>query len=641
MRFCVWVWVLVLFGVAVMAQQPPLATLEQELAEVTSDSAKIHLLNQLAERYYNIDIKKSLEFGQDALALANTTASPEGIHESYKILRRIHRRLGNYSVAIEFTLKTLPELEKQKDTLELLDAYMTLGNINSAMENYPEAQSALLKALDLARKINAPTLANVLNYTGRNYGKIKKYDSALLCLREALQRETALPQPGYGLSYIYNNLGEVYLDLERHDEAIHYYNLSYNLSEDHKSSFGKTFTLNGLARIYQKTKQYPMAIAMANQSIAIAKEYLYRDKAKEAYGILYEVYQAMGDYKKSLEHYKQFNLYQDSIFSEDNIQLIENLKINYETERIRQENELLKKDAELKDSILNQQYALGWVAGITIVSLLLVSFLLYRNSVQRRKNNLLLQQYNEQLEKDVQARTRELATTNVELGKQNGQLEQFSYIIAHNLRSPVARIQGLVHLTKASPTTDSEVMEKLQEATKELLTTIEDLTHIIRVKKAIHESYEMLNLEERLHKTRIVLRDRIKEIQPEIQLNLMQTTCYGIGVYLDSVLYNLISNALKYRSPKRPLHLIISSARDLDFCVITVADNGLGMDMTHVGPKIFNLYQRFHLNTEGKGLGLFLVRTQMEAMGGSISVTSEVDKGTTFTLRLPVSSIKK
>lgn len=123
------------------------------------------------------------------------------------------------------------------------------------------------------------------------------------------------------------------------------------------------------------------------QSIAISKENSFRDKAKEAYGILYEVYQEKRDFKNALDFYKQFNLYQDSIFSEDRIQYIENLKINYETKKIAQENELLRKESELNNSQIKQQFTLAWIAVITILFLSIVSFLLYRNNKQRKVSN--------------------------------------------------------------------------------------------------------------------------------------------------------------------------------------------------------------------------------------------------------------
>ncbi|HMG93866.1 MAG TPA: ATP-binding protein, partial [Chryseolinea sp.] len=101
---------------------------------------------------------------------------------------------------------------------------------------------------------------------------------------------------------------------------------------------------------------------------------------------------------------------------------------------------------------------------------------------------------------------------------------------------------------------------------------------------------------------------------------------------LNSIIYNLVSNAIKYRSHDRDLHVSIRTSEDPDYWVLQVADNGLGIDMALYGKDLFKMYKRFHENHEGKGLGLYLVKLQVESLDGFIEVTSEVDIGTTFTI---------
>src|SRR5688572_13193983 len=409
-------------------------------------------------------MKQSISLGEEALELATTLKYDRGIQRSHSILRRVHRRLENYSVPIEYTLKNLAISERLADTLELLDSYTTLGNIYSGLQNFTEAQRYLLKALSLGRKINSPLLANILNYIGRSYGKMGNYDSGQYYIQAALLREIEVPQPGYGLSYIYNNLAEVYYYKKEYDKAIEFYSLSSGLAQNKRSEYGMTFTLNGLALVYKDLKQYDKAIAHALQSIEIGQKNSFRDKTKEAYGILYDIYELKKDFKNALLYYKQFNLYQDSIFSEDRIQYIENLKITYQTEKIAQENELLRKDAQLKDSQLNQQLMVTWVAVATVIFLLVISVLLYRNNQQRKKTNAILEEYSNDLKHQVEDQTKELVNTNMELVSQNNQLEQFGYIIAHNLRGAVARILGLTGLIRGKsfdPVKDQEMLQLL------------------------------------------------------------------------------------------------------------------------------------------------------------------------------------
>jgi len=615
------------------------ATLEK-LTKSNNKITRIDALNDIAELYYNLDIRKSLDYGQEALDLAQEEDYIQGVKNAYKILRRIHRRLGNYTVAIEYTLQNLPIAEQLRDTAELLDAYTTLGNIHSAMNNFTESQQYLKQARVIGEKINAPTLANILNYIGRGYGKSGDYDSAIFYIKAAMQRELDYPQSGYGLSYIYNNLAEVYIELGKYEEAIHFYDLSSSLEEERKSPLGKTFTLSGLARVYQRKKEYDKAIALALQSIEISTQNLYRDKAREAYGILYEIYQDKGDYKKALDYYKAFNLYKDSIFSEDRMQYIDNLKINYATERIKQENELLRIDTELKDAQLKQQYTYAIVFIVILLFGFTAGVLVYRNNRQRKRTYTLLKQYNSDLELQVKERTKELLTANTELVKQNAQLEQFGYITAHNLRSPVARILGLANIVgnteHFSLPRDREILEKLQNSALELDTIIHDLNGILDVKKGIHHAYETLDLKEYFEKVKSILKDKIVESRAEIIESFETPTCYAIPAYIESIFYNLLSNAIKYRATERkPVIHINTFIRDADLFII-VKDNGMGLDLNKLKNKVFTLYQRFHHHVEGKGLGLFLVKTQVEALNGSIDIQSTVGEGSTFEIRIPV-----
>jgi len=616
-------------------------SLEQLLPDQT-DSSRVNILNKLAELQYNHEMRKSLQYGQEALELSKKMGYYRGILDAHRILRRVHRRLGNYTVAIEFTLQNLPISEKMKDTLELLDCYTTLGNIYSSMQNFKEAQRYLHKALGIGQKINSPQLASILNFYGRAYGRIGNYDSAQYFIKAAMVRELEHPQPGYGLSYIYNNLAEVYYFTRQYEKAIEFYSMSMGLSEDRKSIYGKTFTLCGLALVYKDLKQFNKAIDLVNESISISKKNFFRDRSLESYRVLFEIYQAKTDYKSALDAYKLYKSYQDSIFSDDQLKYIENLKITYETEKIAQENKLLKADADLKDSQLRQQYTLAWIAVITILFLLTVSILLYRNNKDKKKTNKLLEEYSKGLKEEVDKRTHELVNSNLELVKQNIQLEQYGYIIAHNLRGPVARILGLSNLItrEFNPTRDLEIIDQLHISAEELDTVIHDLNVILDIKKGLQNSYEDLDFQDRVEKVKNALRDKIAETQAVIETDFSQAgTCFSIPAYIDSIFYNLISNGIKYRSTDRAPRITIRSEVKNRKLLLTITDNGVGIDLEKQKNKIFNLYQRFHHHIEGKGMGLFLVKTQIEALGGSIEIESEVNKGTTFRIYLPLKEV--
>jgi signal transduction histidine kinase len=106
----------------------------------------------------------------------------------------------------------------------------------------------------------------------------------------------------------------------------------------------------------------------------------------------------------------------------------------------------------------------------------------------------------------------------------------------------------------------------------------------------------------------------------------------AVRSYVQSILFNLLSNALKYRAPDRTLRVRIETRREDGYVRLSVADNGLGIDLAKHGPKLFGLYRRFHTHVEGKGLGLHLIKTQIEALGGKVTLQSREGAGTTFNI---------
>jgi signal transduction histidine kinase len=633
---------LVFLSFATQAQQgerDAIDSLQSVLAKAKTDSTRFQVSIQLATAFYNVDLKKSLEYGQSALDLAHIDKNEAKLQQAYSILRRIHRRFGNFTMAIEYTMANLRFAEKQKDTVSIVETYSSLGNIYSSVENFPEANKNLNKAYYLGRIINSSSLSSIMNFMGRSFTKMGQYDSARYWINKALNHEQQSPQGGYTISYMYNNLAEIFYLEKKYDKALSYYDLSMRLPEENRSQFGMTFSLNGVARIYLEQQKYKNAVDAISKSLEISKRNSFRDKTKEAYGILYEIYEAQQDYENALFYYKQFNLYQDSIFSEDNIQFIENLKINYQTERVESENEILKKNAELKDARISEQRSIARGSVVAILSLGILLIILYLNFRQKKKTNALLSASNESLEQVVTERTGELINTNTELIRQNNQLEQFGYIIAHNLRSPVARILGLTNIVNSNHfemPRDKVILDKLEQSALDLDTIIHDLNSILDVKKGVNHSFELVNLDERMAKVKSILKDKIQEANVILEERFEVRECYAIPAYIESVLYNLISNAIKYRSRDRAIIVQVSSFIKDEQLNLIVKDNGLGIDLLKLKDKVFSMYQRFHDHVEGKGIGLFLVKTQVEALNGTIDIESEVNVGTTFHVVFPM-----
>lgn len=263
-----------------------------------------------------------------------------------------------------------------------------------------------------------------------------------------------------------------------------------------------------------------------------------------------------------------------------------------------------------------------------------------QNAALQDAKKIIEQQHREikkrhdELAVEVDRRTQDLKTSNLELAEYNNRLEQFTYIISHNLRAPLARLTGLASLLDhANGREESDrIVRMMIRSTGELDQVIRDLGVILGVQRTGSVPVAEVNLEGVVEKTINMLAPEIEEYRARIEYDLKTKTFSSLPPYIDSILYNLISNALKYRHPDRAPHIRISSQTVGDKIKIEVADNGLGIDLDRNGSNLFSLYKRFHFHVEGKGMGLFLVKTQVAALGGTIGIDSRVGEGTTFQL---------
>jgi len=218
----------------------------------------------------------------------------------------------------------------------------------------------------------------------------------------------------------------------------------------------------------------------------------------------------------------------------------------------------------------------------------------------------------------------------------NKDLEQFSYIVSHNLRSPVANIMGLTEVMQMDNLAmDEEKVLKtdLMLSVKKLDTVIMDLNNVLQVKNEVSGKRETVVFSELLKDISLSIGNLIKNDEVQIlsdfsEVNEMPT----LKGYMYSIFYNLVSNSIKYKQPDLKPVIEIKSYKTDGKIKLIFKDNGLGIDLAKRGAQVFGLYKRFHNHTEGKGIGLFMVKTQVETLGGTIKIKSEVNKGTEFVI---------
>lgn len=228
-----------------------------------------------------------------------------------------------------------------------------------------------------------------------------------------------------------------------------------------------------------------------------------------------------------------------------------------------------------------------------------------------------------------------------QLQLKNQDLRQFTYILSHNLRSHISKIQGLIFLINQGRGDKEEILSFLEIITQEVAgldEVIKDLNKILSIQNAKKQAIEFVDFDTILKQIKQVLSNEIEESGVLITADF--SSCIGVNTiksYCYSIIYNLLSNAIKYRSTNRQSTIHLKTTSDNTFVCLSVKDNGMGIDLEKNKEKVFSLYKRFHGNKiPGKGVGLNLVKVQTESLSGRVSLQSKVDQGSEFKIYLPI-----
>lgn len=213
-----------------------------------------------------------------------------------------------------------------------------------------------------------------------------------------------------------------------------------------------------------------------------------------------------------------------------------------------------------------------------------------------------------------------------QLSRQNKQLEDFCYIISHNLRAPLTNMSMLSDLLKdsESETDKTEYISKLNQVSDYLQETFDELVSAIQVRNNADVEIEIIDMEEVFNRTIQILQGQIIQTGATIKADFTEVSQFQYPKkYIDSILLNIISNSLKYRSKERALEIGLKSYKIHNSVYLEIIDNGLGLDLKMHGDKLFMLRKTFHDHPQAKGFGLFITKSQIEAMGGKIEAESQ------------------
>ncbi|HEX5172267.1 MAG TPA: tetratricopeptide repeat protein [Cyclobacteriaceae bacterium] len=610
-------------------------------------------------------------------------------------LGKVFSDRGEYELALNNLYDALKLSQLRGFEVETSIIRNQIGWINYNLGDVTQALRLADEAMSLGSQRLLPgDLANALTLKGVGLTDLKDFGQARFLLDSAFHIYKRLGDDR-GLSETLMNLGYLEGNRGNYNEALQLYRESAQHAESIPFRYGLAWSSWGMGDIYFKLGDFEKSAHFLDQSESYAHAIDSKEILVLNFNTRRDLLAAQHRFEEALVFSRRSSRLRDSIHRADVARRFLNLEKIQEIEQRDRDIEVLQKDKLLAQDKIHLQEArlkqlsimiIGGIIGLILLAV--IAFVYYRfysrikslnvaiternNRIQTQANKLQevnselerlygevseqkekiqaqaeeltttnrnISDINRSLEKLVEQKTHELRTTNEELMKYNNELLQFSYTVSHNLRGPVVRLMGLSDLALAENdlTLARQWIGLIGKTTHELDTIIKDLSKILDLRNKPHQYHEPVGLQAEWNQARSLLQGNLtgsEEIVSNFESLPELTT---VRALLQSIFYNLLSNAIKFQSPERNLKVIATSRVEYGKAILEITDNGLGFNTQRNKEKLFKLYNRFHTHVEGRGLGLYLIKSQIEVLHGSIEVESEPGRGSMFRVVLPIS----
>lgn len=240
--------------------------------------------------------------------------------------------------------------------------------------------------------------------------------------------------------------------------------------------------------------------------------------------------------------------------------------------------------------------------------------------------------------KFVEDQKQELESLNAELKVKNDSLDSFVYRVSHDLKAPIINISSLLTLVKKRAPADDAFLKQtlgfIDDSVKKLQNTIYDLLEVSRIERNLHGDSEEVNLNDLIDDINVEFGELIRSNEATLETDFTEGGSYVdfAKANMKSILSNMISNAIKYKSPNRKPIIKLSTTMEGDFLKLKIEDNGIGIDLNRHGNNLFKMFSRFHSHVEGSGVGLYIVHKLVTENGGTIKIESDLSRGSTFNI---------
>ncbi|MCD4789931.1 MAG: tetratricopeptide repeat-containing sensor histidine kinase [Bacteroidales bacterium] len=538
-------------------------------------------------------------------------------------IANVYSKLKNYKIAIEFYETSLSLYKLTKNKRGIAQVYQGLASTLNAENNYQEALSCYKKSLDYYINIKDSTaIADVYINTGlvyikqENYNKTSEYLNKALYIYEKTGDKKMQARALFNLGVLQGNAG-IY------DNKVIYFYKALKILESIGDVSGISMVQDNIAQYYFIKQKYEKSERYLNKALQNAKLTGKKDYITDIYQHFSELYAAIDNFEKAFEYQQIYEQKKDSLYRESK-EKIADMRMNYETEKRKKENELLKKEAEINELIINKQKSLRNYLILLLIFIVILAVVIYSRYTFKIKTNKLLAKQKQQLE---------IA---------NMTKDKFFSIIAHDLKNPIAASNSLSDLLydNFQDLTDDQKYDIIKTIKKSAAFTYNLLENLLQWSLSqsgrIKFNPKTIDLEKIISNNLSLLAGNAQKKD----ISLISFVDKNTFILADEdmislVIRNLISNAIKFSNHGEEVR--VKAKTEENNITVSVEDNGIGMSKEDL-MKIFridvNITAIGKSKEKGTGLGLILCKEFVEKNGGKIWAESELGKGSIFNFTL-------
>lgn len=625
---------LLLYAISGQAQDPVDAG-RPSYPAYASDSVKVISALMHAENVVEQDPFQALQVSNQALELTRKMQHKRLILRALNVIGSAYWIMGDYAEDEEITLERLDIARQLKDTADIIHCLDALASDNFSLKEWEQSEQYRIQAMELARQFgDLRMLARVYINAGDAAKEQGQYTKAVELTQKALEYRRKTSNDPMEIGFCLMNLGEIYAAQRDYDQALLYTRQAYEALQHGESVLQLSYLFENFGEIYQARRSYVEAEDYYQKSLEYARQMGAKDQIKRAYERLSVLAEEQGQLKEALQYRKSFEAYNDSLFNEK--KLFESKRKLWEKELNASRQKIIDQQADIKRTqVMNLFLAVTGIFSLAGIGLL------WSLMQQKRQANRQLRLHNQEMQQqqeEIRSQNEKLEEKNQELDRLNREKSSLVQIVAHDLKSPLNQIKGLVRIIRMEEPPMSEIQSDCLGRIEVSATKLTEMINKILDVEAIEANKVRMNME-RLNLTDMLItlihdHQHVADFKNiHLELHFEQEPIFAMldSSHATQVFDNLVSNAIKF-SPHNK-NVFIRARQQGNKAIVEIQDQGPGFSPEDMG-KLFQKFQRLSATpTAGEkstGLGLSIVKKYVESMNGRVWCESVHGQGATF-----------